>query len=338
MRLWFAVLLVILAKIALAQDTLYMVTGTKLVGKLRSIDLASVRFKPTDISEVTFQLDKVKTMHVESKLLRVETVFRQTFIGYLRASEIDGMVKMVTFYDTTDLFLSNTLHIGTFGNTFWQSTSAYLGAGYSYTKSSDIGRLNFDSRLGYAKEHIEANLTTSFIMTQENNEFLRDRENVSLVGGYFYNTVWFNQAILNYQRNLELGLISRYQEGLGFGSRFLTLKNMQAKCIVGYVLNQEKGTDGSESGVLSEVPIALVYNFYRFQKPKITIGATQAIYFGVNQSGRIRQDGDFKIAWKIITDFSFNLSLYHSYDSRSPSTSQKALDYGVVFSLGYEFQ
>lgn len=338
MRLWFIALFLIFGQNALAQDTLYMVTGTKLVGKLRSIDLATVRFKPSDISEVTFQLDKVKTMHVESKLLRVETVFRQTYIGYLRASNVDGMVKMVTFYDTTDLFLSTTLHIGTFGNTFWQSTSAYLGAGYSYTKSSDIGRLNFDGRIGYAKERIESNLNTSFIMTQENNEFLRDRENVTLVGAYFYNTIWFNQIALNYQRNLELGLVSRYQQGLGIGSRFLTLQNMQAKCVVGYVLNQEKGTDGRESGILSEVPIALLYNFYRFEKPKITISTAQAVYFGVNQSGRIRQDGDFKVSWKIITDFSFNLNLYHSYDSRSPTTQQKALDYGVVFSLGYEFQ
>ncbi len=338
MRLCFFLLLLALTGNASAQDTLYMMNGTVLVGKLKDIDLAIVRFKPVDISEVTFQLDKVKTMHVQSKLLRVETVFRQTYIGYLHASKTDGMVKMVTFYDTTDLYLSTTVHVGTFGKTFWQSLNAYLGAGYSYTKSSDVGRLNFDGRLGYVKERIEAKLNASTIMTQENNEFSRDRENITLQGNYFYNSIWFSQLGLNYQRNIELGLIRRTQQGIGFGSRFLARPNMQAKCMVGYVLNQEIGTNEKESGLLSEVPLTLTYNFYRFQKPKVTIGTSQTVYFGVYQNGRIRQDGDFAVSWKIITDFSFNLTLYHNYDSRSPSTNQKALDYGVVFSLAYEIQ
>jgi hypothetical protein len=315
-----------------------MVNGTVLVGKLRSIDLAIVRFKPADISEVTFQLDKVKTMHVQSKLLRVETMFRETYIGYLRPSPVEGMVKMVTFYDTTDLALSTTIHIGTFGNTFWKSTFAYFGAGYSYTKSSDIGRLNFDGKISYVKEHIEAKINASTIMTQEDDVFIRDRENVISQVSYFYDAVWFNQVGLNYQRNLELGLVKRVQQAVGVGARFLAKPNMQAKCAVGYVLNQETGTDGRESGVLSEIPVAITYNFYRFEKPKISVGISQGVFFGVNQSGRIRQDGELSVAWKIITDFSLSMNLYHNYDSRSPTTKTAALDYGIVFTLGYEFQ
>jgi hypothetical protein len=322
---------------AKAQDTLYFWNNTRLVGKFRNIDVGTVKFKITDIAEVTFQLDKVKTMHITSKALRVETIFRKSFVGYVIPSPTDGAIRILTTTDTTDIFMSTVLKASAFGNAFWSSLSGYVSSGYSYTRSSDVGRFNLDGRVLYTNKKIETGLQGSTIMTQEEGTFTRDKEDLTLQCSYFYNPSWYTQLLLNYQRNLELGLTRRYQEGGGIGNRILATKSMQAKLLTGYLINQEVGTGEGRSGILSEIPIILTYNFYHFAKPKINISTYQAIFFGVNQNGRIRQDGKLTVIWKFFSDFSYNVSFYHNYDSQPPSSSSAALDYGIVFSLAYNF-
>jgi hypothetical protein len=324
---------------ACAQDTLYLNSGSVLAGKFKTADLGTVSFDIKDAGIVSIQLEKIKTIHVESKLLKVETMFKQTLIGYLHYHNNPGMVWFYSYTDTIPLFLTTVVSAVAFDKSFLNAINAYVGAGYSYTRSSDVGRLNLDARLNYTLQKIDANFVTSFIATQENsNTFVRDRENISLTGNYYYTNMWFNQASLNYQRNLQLGLIRRTQQGISIGNRFFTRTNMQAKFLVGYAINQETNTEGFNSGTLSEIPISLLYNFYRFDKPKFILSISEIGYVGINQSGRIRQDGDMKLTWKFWGDFSLTANIYHNYDSRPPVTGKPNLDYGLVFTAGYEFK
>ncbi len=321
------------------QDTLFLNNKSVLVGKLKKIDLATITFKANDITTLTLELDKLKTLHVSSKLLRVETIFKEVHIGYLLSSKEPGTTKVASLHDTTDISLASIVSITTIGNNFWDATSGHIGAGYSYTRSSSIGRFNFDGNIKYVKEHIETGLGGSAIMTQENETFSRDREDLMLQGSYYYSPVWYNQLFVNYQRNLELSLIRRLQQGVGFGSRFLVRSNMQANLVTGMVINQELSTEGNPSGTLSEIPVGVNYNFYKYSKPKFIFSIVQVVYFGLNQNGRIRQDGKTKITWKPFSDLYLSADIYNNYDSKPPGStgSNPSLDYGIVFNIGYDF-
>lgn len=322
----------------IAQDTLYLLNKTILVGELIEIDFATVRFDAEDIPDIiTVQLEEIQTLHIQSKRLTVETIFKQTYSGYFASSNQPGVVKMITDTDTLDLVLTTILTLNTYGKSVLSSTSGHIGAGYSYTKSSNVGRLNFDARINYSKKNIDASLFGSAILTQQGSEFYRDRENLTALGNYFYNPVWFNQLVVNYQRNLELGLISRIQQGVGIGNRFLIRANMQAKTIVGLVLNREVSTEGRASGNLVEVPVGFIYNFYKSSKPRITVSTTQIFYFSASQHDRKRLDGDTKVRWDFLGDFSLNLSFYNNYDSKPPVLTKSKIDYGVVFNISYDF-
>lgn len=324
---------------AIGQDTLYLNTGSVLVGKIKSLDLGVLTFDIKDAGIVSVQLEKINTLHAESKLLKVETMFRQKFVGYLHYHPTPGMVWFHSYSDTVPLYLSTVISITAFEQSLLHGINAYVGAGYTYTRSSDLGRINFDARLNYTQEKYDLNFNASFITTQEkNSDFFRDREIVTLTGNYFYTNTWFNQAALNYQRNLELGLIRRTQQSISAGTRFLARSNMQAKFLVGYAINQETNTEGSSTGVISEIPIALAYNFYRFNNPKFILSITEIAYLGVNQDGRVRQDGDMKLTWKFWGDFLISTNVYHNFDSKPPTVGRSNLDYGIVFSAGYEFK
>jgi hypothetical protein len=319
------------------QDTLFLNNHSVLVGKLKKIDLATITFKANDITTFTIELDKLKTLHVSSKLLRIETIFKTVHIGHLLSGKERGTARVASFLDTIDISLASIVSLNTIGNNFWDATSGHIGAGYSYTRSSDIGRFNFDGNIKYAKKSIETSLTGSAIMTQEKGAFTRDREDLMLQGSYYYSPAWYNQLFVNYQRNLELNLIRRLQQGAAFGNRFLMRSNMQANLVTGVVINQELSTEGVSSGTLTEIPVGVSYNFYKYSKPKFILSFVQVVYFGVDQQGRIRQDGKTKLTWKPFTDFSLSADVYNNYDSNPPGGTGPSLDYGVVFNIGYDF-
>ena len=105
----------------------------------------------------------------------------------------------------------------------------------------------------------------------------------------------------------------------------------------GLVINQEKSTDGVNSGNLTEVYGQLEINFFRFENPKINCFLEEAFYYSLTQTGRFRNDGRIKVTWEIFKHFDFSLEPYNNFDNKPPVPGSPQLDYGVIFSLSYYF-
>lgn len=321
---------------ARAQDTLYLNNKSVLVGKFKGLSQGRIRFKINDASEVNVEIEKVKTLYVVTYVLEIETLQGTNFIGYFDVSD-SGRVHIVNIIDTLDISFKDITQVTTFSHNFWDALTASVGAGYSYTKSSEVGRFNFDGKANYTNEHFRFALSSSFIVTQDSTSFVRDREQVQLTTSYYYTPRFFNAAILNYQRNLQLGLLVRTQQGVVVGGRLLSGQKMQLSNILGLVVNQETNTSGSSSGLLYEIPLALTYDFYSNSMPDVRFSIKETVFFGVAQNGRIRQDGESSISWDFLADFTLKTSVYHNYDSNPPQSTGSNLDYGLVFGLSYNF-
>ena len=165
----------------------------------------------------------------------------------------------------------------------------------------------------------------------------RDREDLSLKYNYYFSPKTFSTAFLAYQRNLELGLQRRYQEGLGLGNKFITSRFIYAFVRSGVAFNQELSTENVNSGLLSEVFCELQFNFFRFTKPEISLDINQSIFFGIAQNGRFRNDGDIDLTWEMIEDFNLNLGFYTNYDNQPPVKENRKFDYGIVIGFSYSF-
>ena len=143
--------------------------------------------------------------------------------------------------------------------------------------------------------------------------------------------------MLQYQRNLELGLDHRYQEGLGGGNKFITTRHVYAWTRLGVVLNQETSTEGEYSGVLTELSGQFEFDFFRFTKPEIRCGLSQSFYYSMTQKGRFRNDGQTDLTWEIINDLNLTLSFYNNFDTQPPTEGSRKLDYGILVSFSYIF-
>jgi hypothetical protein len=243
---------------------------------------------------------------------------------------------LVTDTGAIEIKLSNITTLSYYGQNWKLSLRGSLGAGYSYTKSSGIGRLNLSGRLKYVNRKTELELTGNTIITTDSTGTYRERENLELSDNYLINYNFYAGVFLRYQRSIELGLLRRWQEGAGLGYKFMQRKHSIGKSITGLVVNQETNFDYQRKNSLEWV-VQAGYDFFSFSKPNFSLSTTQTMYTSFTQKGRIRFDGDIKINWELISDFDLSFDFYHNYDKKSPATNTAKSDYGFVAGLNYKF-
>ena len=319
-----------------AKDSLYLTNGQLLIGDLKSISLGKINFDADNLQLLSIKSNRIKTIQARSHLYRIQTINRTIYYGNLLAGET-GTVRIVNNDTIMELKIDE---IGVFlplrakTGSFWQGNAS---AGYSYTRSSEIGRFNSDYSVSFTTKKYLAISQGALILTQTDSTLEADNASVLFAGSYLFDAVWDGSIFFNYQRNLELGLARRYQEGLGLGLTFLSKVHVRARAIAGVVFNQEKSTEDVFTPTQLEIPLIISFSFFRFNKPDMTLSIRQSFYAGITQAGRFRQEGNLTINWKIISDFSINLQLYDNYDNQPPGLNAASFDYGVVFGLNYKF-
>lgn len=321
---------------AQGKDTLFLKDGQILIGKLKGMMLGKADFDADNIDLVDIKADKIKTITAITHLYKLETIGKQIYYTHLQPAEegnvyisANDTIKKMPIEDISEL----TPLRGKTG-ALWQGNAS---AGYSFTRSSAIGRINGDFSVGYRTRRIDMLSKASIITTQTDSSFDVENATVNVYGSYLFNATWQAILLFSYQHNLELGLARRYQEGIAAGFMLLSSSHSRIKIMSGLVLNQEKSTEGVFTPTQMEAPFIILFDFYHFRKPDITLSVSQSLFAGITQWGRFRQDGQVNLSWKIIGDLSISLQVYDNYDNQPPGENAAKLDYGVVFGLSYKF-
>lgn len=339
-RISFCLFLILVGAGASAQDlkdTIYFLNGTRVIGKIKSIKLGVLTFDPDDANDITVQLRKLRAIAAVRQIFRIETVHNLVYFGKMRPHQDAGYAVIYTAADTVNLQIEEISVLYPFKDDFLQRFSGLASAGFNFTKSSGFGRLNFDGTLNYKSKKQEITLSASGIYTISDSAFSRDREDLSLKYNHYFTPTWFGTLILKYQRNLELGLDRRYQEGAGAGNKFITGRHVYAWTRLGVVINQELNTEGVNSGALTEISGQFEFDFFRFTKPEVRCTIAQAFYYSLSQNGRFRNDGQTDLNWEIVKDLRFTLTLYNNLDTQPPTEGAPKLDYGIVVGFSYLF-
>lgn len=332
----FIFMLVLPVSVFAQKDTLIFKNKTVVIGEVLKIQLGVITFDPDDANDITVQLRKLESIHAGMRNFRIETVDHQVLYGKILHSYKSGFVNVFYGTDSASVALNNISNCYPIENSFWKRINGTAGAGYSYTRSSELGRLNLDLNARYSSEKTEYSTTISAITTVDHSEYSRDNEDASFGINYYYHPKWFAAGAVSYQRNIELGISSRFQEGIGMGNKLLLTKYLQLLAFSGLVFNEENSLEGVYSGVLNEVMVGCKLNVFRFEKPELDIQTTQYGFFSLSQE-RVRYAGDLGITWEMVEDVDLKLSFYTDYDSKPPGAESANIDYGTVISIAIEF-
>lgn len=319
------------------KDSIVLYNGQVLIGAVQGVSLGSLSIDEMDLKMLSIKLYKIRKLRITERF-KIETVERKVLYGTITPASKDGWVEI----HSGDSILA-TVHITklyqliSMDNDFWTRLNGNISAGFSYTKSSDIGQLNFSAAVQYATKLFNYSLNLSSIGSIDSGRFSRDNENAALQVSYDLSPTWFVASTAQYQRNLELSISRRLLFTAGPGNKLFIKKNWRLLGGTGISISQELSTEGVASGLLWEIPVIFQFNFYQSHHPDIQISSTQVVYFSLSQAGRVRYDGNTSFQWQIIRYFYLNIAPYSNFDSRPPAGSASNFDYGIVVGLSYKF-
>jgi len=319
------------------RDTLFLKNQPPLVGKLEKIRHGYITFDMDDVGIIDVDLHNVKTIKTVGFGFRIQTANRDFLKGNFERHEDEGRVKIISGSDEMDISVRNLNEVRVLQEKFFDRIEGRFGAGFTLSRFNNIGIYNGDLEVRYDTERLEMSLNGSIIYSQEEGQLSRDRENLLFRTNYHLSPNWQAVGMANYQRNLHLGIERRLQWGGGAGLYVFQHKRVIANMVSGLVVNDELTVNGIRNSWLIELPLIFEFAFFRLSRPEINFRTTQSFFAGLNQWGRIRNDGNTRLSWTVFKDLDIGVNFYNNYDNQSPAESQSRFDYGLVFEIGFQF-
>ena len=318
------------------RDTIRLYNGQVLIGEIRSGTLGEITIDDRDLRNVELKAYKIKRLNAVQRF-KIEMNTKEIYYGTVKAADKEGWVNIIS--DNGDTVLSEITSINTItpvDQKFLKQLKGNLSAGFTYAKSSDVGQINLSSSVLYETRLFQYQLSASAIASIDSSRLSRDQENATFFVAYYFRPAWFLASAVSYQRNLELSIAARYQGMIGAGNKIFIRRYWHLLALSGMTFNRETSTSGTISGLLLEVPITFLFNFFKYRKPNLQISSGQNVYFSLSQKGRIRYSNDTKFSWELVKDFWLTLNPYANFDNQPPEGNSN-FDYGVALSLTFKF-
>lgn len=318
------------------KDTIVLRRGQIFIGEVKKAQLGEITIDDDDMRLLGVKLYKIRLL-TTSRNFRIETNDKLIYIGTIKSSIKDGWVNIILDNgDTVTCEITNLSMLIPLEQEFFTRLNGNFSAGFSYTKSSSIGQVNLGSTMQYATRLFQYKLSLSMYGSLDSSKYSRDKEEGSLLTTYSLTPAWFLFGGFAYDRNLELSIARRYQESVGGGNKLFLRRQWQLLALSGIAFNQEKSTSGISSGLLVEIPVALVFDFFKYQPHKIEISSSHYAFFSLSQKGRIRLTSSTRFSWELISNFYLDFNPYMNFDNQPPEGTSN-FDYGLVFSLSFKF-
>ena len=332
----FLLMICITGSVHAQKDTLFFKNGSTVIGEVKRVQLGVITFDPDDANDITVQMRKISAISATAREFRIETIDHQVLYGFIFPTVHPGFVNISGRNDSTLVGLSNISSLYPVEAKMLKKIDGFISSGYSYTKSSDLGRFNLDGKVMYQAKKVETGVNFSFITTIAEGEASRDNENVSLPFNFYFHSYWFLGSQFSYQRNIELGILRRLQQGLGLGNKLITSRYVNLILFGGAVINEETSFETEETNTLPEAMFGYRLDVFKFEKPELSISWTEVGYASLTED-RYRIDGDLALTWEMIEDLDLNLTFYSNLDTRPPGETTLKTDFGTVIGIRFEF-
>ncbi|MFB6454032.1 DUF481 domain-containing protein [Chitinophaga sp. Hz27] len=321
-------------------DEIQLFNGDHLTGKVKQIQRGELTFDPDKLNDnAVIKLRDIDYIVARRKQYLIEDVNNIRHVGILSKGKAPGWVKIIREHDTIDLFIQDLDHIENLDKKFWTRLDGNASLGYSYSRSSNIGRINESHTATYSTRRWLFQTNGDLMYTMDSEFKGIEKADMGLNAYIEFWKKFFAVSTLQFQRSTELGLNARYQAAQGAGPIILKNRKHDLRMATGISVQKEYSTDSVNNGrsVSTEIPLYVNYYLYKLGKPELKLQCTNAIFYGISDQGRWRIDQNVILYWKIISHLTANVQVYFDFDSRPPNVDAQKVDYGTVFSIGYSW-
>jgi hypothetical protein len=317
-------------------DLVFLNNGDRITGEIKILDRGILQLGTDDIGTIKIEWEDIDSL-VSLYQFRVEDRDGAKYFGTMALSRV-GLLHVLDPGARAEVPQENVVGITPLEATFWQQLDGSISLGFSYTKSNALAQLTTDINVRRRTSTRLLELDLSSIATSQEDEETLRREDLSLSYSRLFEGPLFATAVGAAQTNDELGLELRVLLALGLGVNLVQSNSNDLVSTLGVSVNREWSRSGTDDDRYNlEGLLSAKHSLFRYDYPKTDITTEAIVYPSLTSWGRVRAEIDISASREIVSDFTFVLSFYDSYDSNPPDEGATRNDYGIVTSVGWTF-
>jgi Protein of unknown function, DUF481 len=310
--------------------------GDRITGEVKGLERGRLEFSTDDAGTLYLEWEHLLKIVGAMHVVEAVTGDGRRFVGTLTAAP-DRSIAVTGSSGTETIEMKEVVLITPIGRNFWSKLDGSIDAGFSYTKSSGVAQLNFDSETVFRKPAFSARVSASLTQTQQDDDS-EDDDRASIEASYL-RYPWkryFVFVATKFENNESLGLVLRSELSAAAGPRLINSIRAQMTVGAGLSVNDERGVDVESTRNIEGV-LTFRAAYYTYDRPKTTLDFSMAYYPSLSNLGRQRVQLDASGKRELWKDLFVSLSLYNSYDNRPPNPSANTNDIGIVTSIGWTY-
>ena len=167
-----------------ARDTIYLYNGQILIGDIRDANFGEITIDEMDLKMTSIKLYKIKRLVINDRF-RIETLDKRFFEGMLGPSEKEGYIDLYPDHAVKEsMLITHIFTLVPLDKDFIRRIHGNISAGFSFTKSSNIGQLNGSANAQYATRKLDYAAFISEIGSIDSGKYSRDNESAQLYSNY----------------------------------------------------------------------------------------------------------------------------------------------------------
>lgn len=207
--------------------------------------------------------------------------------------------------------------------------------GYSFTKGNENLQFNSSGEIEHRTKKFLNTLSFTSIITENSQKQSKKQD-----GGYtlkaFHKKSIFSLYNISWEQNTELGIENRASSNARIGFTPIDNSANLLDISAGLVLNREFDSEENATNNTEGI-INVTYDFFLFTKPDIDLTTSLVVFPSFTVKRRLRSDFNFRMRWKVFSNFTLNFKYYFTYDNKPPTVGALTFDYGINTSIGYTF-
>ncbi|ESU28237.1 hypothetical protein FLJC2902T_15840 [Flavobacterium limnosediminis JC2902] len=349
-------------KEAFTPDILHLKNGDRLTGKILSFQQGRLSFDAQGPGIVSIKWHKIYSIDGGSKIYKVESIYGEIFIGKItqsqimgeiivltdsgekiKSSETDGLSETAGSGETvapkgTIIKFEDILRIFPLEEKWYEGFKGDIGAGVSYSKSSEVLRVSAESNLFYVISRWRFVNNFSYIATSTESSDYSVRIQENLQEFYSLHKKWVLYQANSFNRNDELGIDAKLSFGFGIGNNLVITERQRLLLFTGFLQNFEDTIETDKLVSNSEWPVTLQHSVYSFISPNLSSTFKLGSYVGITEKDRYRFDMSADLTWEIINNFKIQFTFYYNYDNKNIVGKSTKEDSGTELSLILELK
>lgn len=316
-------------------DVVRLKNGDRVTGEVKSLDRGILEFSTDHMGTVYIEWSDIQEI-VSATGQAVELTNGQRFYGPLAKPGNEEMMLVNTEQGTVGVSTLDVIGMYPVEAGIWDRLDLSADLGFSWDKGSSVGKYNVGVDAEYRDPRF---ITRASLMSELTTQEGRDDSSRSAANAehlVFRQNKRYHGFFGNMERNDELGIDLRVLAGAGYGAMPIRSQRSRFAIGAGLAVNHEIPSGGNSETNLEAVG-SLDYSYFKYSDPERSFRSNLRVFPSITDAGRWRSTfvTDFRL--ELVADLFWKLYVYASYDSDPVSAEGASSDYGINFSLGYNF-